>query len=290
MSGWAAILISVPMTFLASWLGGLLHARLTASHLRVQALLSFVGGLMLGMALLHLLPHAVIEIGSVDRAVLMMLAGVIGIFLLMRFLHVHSHEPGVACLDGEAEDGHRHASQTHLADRPSRLRWVALLAGLGLHSVVDGVAIASAVKLSHGHGFIPGFAILLVVLLHKPIDAVSLTGTMAAGGESAGRRRAMNLAFALITPAATVAAYAGLSLAGEGAGYAMALAAGAFVCVALADLMPEVQFHSHHRVKLTAALLAGVGVAAAIGVLEGANHGHGHGHGQLIDPHAHHGH
>lgn len=285
MSGWLAIWLSVPLTFAASWFGGRFHGLIAGSHLRAQTLLSFVGGLMIGMAVLHLVPHAVLTLGSLDTAMYGVLGGVLGVFLLIRFLHVHSHEPGRRL--GEPAGVHDHAHEDddehdHQHAQSGRVRWMVLLSGLGLHSIVDGVAIASAARLAEAAGGWPGLPVLLVVMLHKPIDAVSLTGTMAASGETSGKRRLLNLLFAMVTPGATLAAYAGFAATDTGAGMAMALAAGAFICVSLADLMPEVQFHSHHRLRLTAALLAGVGLAAGIGVLEGAGHGH--------DGGSHHGH
>jgi zinc and cadmium transporter len=39
---------------------------------------------------------------------------------------------------------------------------------------------------------------------------------------------------------------------------ALAFSAGTFLCIALSDLLPELQFHSHDRLKLSVALLAGV--------------------------------
>jgi zinc and cadmium transporter len=51
----------------------------------------------------------------------------------------------------------------------------------------------------------------------------------------------------------------------------LAFAAGAFICIALGDLLPEVQFHSHDRIRLTALFLLGVGLAVAIGWLEPAH-------------------
>jgi zinc and cadmium transporter len=293
VNGWVLIAAAAPVLFAASLLGAGVQGLLAGSHLRVQTMLSFVGGLMLGMGLLHLLPHAVIQTGQLDRSMWAMLLGVLVIFLLMRFGHVHSHEPGVACLDTQADDGHQHAHDHHhdhsghhhgrreqgpAPHAEHRTRWMTLLLGLALHGVVDGVAVASAVRIGVGHDpvpVVPGLGVLVVVLLHKPIDAVALSATMASAGASAPRRRMIGLLFALVTPAAAVLAYAGLIEQPAWAGYALAFSAGAFLCVALADLMPELQFHSHHRGRLTAGLLAGIGLALLLGAFEGHNHGHG---------------
>jgi zinc and cadmium transporter len=57
-------------------------------------------------------------------------------------------------------------------------------------------------------------------------------------------------------------------------GAALAMAAGAFLCIAAADLLPEVQFHSHDRVLLTASLALGLTIAWGITVLERSSHAH----------------
>ena len=282
MPGWLVLVIATPLLIGASLLGGLVPSAIRGTHLRMQLALSFVSGLMLGVAILHLLPHSVLMLGSVDRAALLMLFGVVGVFLLMRFLHVHSLEPGIKLpAEGEHAHHHEHAhghGHHHHAKAHGGVRWVTILSGLSLHSIVDGAALASAVKLEEGHGW-PGLLVLIVVVLHKPLDALAITATMEG---SAQRRRKINLIYALVAPIAAWGAYLGFTGAGdlglEVAGVAMAFCAGAFVCVALADLMPEVQFHSHHRALLTGALGLGVGVAMLLGYFEGHNHGlHDHG-------------
>ena len=234
----------------------------------MQLALSFVSGLMLGIAVLHLLPHSIAMLGSVDKAAQLVLVGMVSVFLLMRFLHIHGVEPGIkphsAC-------DHEHDANTG----SGAVRWVTLLAGLSLHSIVDGVALASAIKLESEHG-VPGLMVLIIVVLHKPLDAMAITATM---GSNKKRRIKVNILYAIIAPLAAWGAFLGLMSAGEHgaaiAGIAMAFCAGAFICVALADLMPEVQFHSHHRLALTLALAAGVGVAVLLGLAEGHNHGIG---------------
>ena len=44
-------------------------------------------------------------------------------------------------------------------------------------------------------------------------------------------------------------------------GYVLSFAAGAFLCIALSDLLPEIHFHSHDRGKLIASLLVGISLA-----------------------------
>ena len=48
----------------------------------------------------------------------------------------------------------------------------------------------------------------------------------------------------------------------------LAFSAGVFLCISLSDLLPEMEFHAHNRVRLTAALLAGILLAYGITFLE----------------------
>ena len=67
--------------------------------------------------------------------------------------------------------------------------------------------------------------------------------------------------------------FAGVSFGGEGLATSMvtwvlAFSAGVFLCVALSDRLPEMEFHTHSRIPLSLALIAGVLSAYAIGLLE----------------------
>jgi len=61
----------------ASLLGGWLPFLVQLTHRRMQLLMSFVGGLMLGVALLHLIPHALAEAVSNDHVAYAVVAGVV---------------------------------------------------------------------------------------------------------------------------------------------------------------------------------------------------------------------
>ena len=284
---------------LASALGGALPGRVRLTHLRLQLAMSCVGGLMLGVALFGLIPHAAASFGRVEPALWGVAAGLLGMFFLIRFAPFHSHEPPSAV---EHEGGEGGCGHPHHDPHPSAAGWAGAAFGLGVHALIDGAALAAAVRGGHaggggplGLGALPGFGAFLAVALHKPLDAVTvMTLARAAPRGSWSRRhpRAVNLAFAAVGPAGAVGFYllAGATPAENLlTGAAMAVAAGAFLCIALSDLLPELEFHAHDRFKLSAALLIGVGVAAAVEVLA---HGHGHSVNAEVGPaHVHpHGH
>ena len=73
--------------------GGWLPSIFRLTHTRMQTTISFVGGLMLGIAVFHLLPHSVHGNNSIDDSVWWMMAGILTMFLLIRCFHFHHHGP-----------------------------------------------------------------------------------------------------------------------------------------------------------------------------------------------------
>src|SRR5258706_6059997 len=98
----------------ASLAGGLLPWLMQLTHRRMQLVMSFVGGLMLGVALLHLIPHSLAEQGSIDRLAGWTLAGLVSMFLLIRVFHVHAHEHGdTSDLIDQHQHSHEGSCQEH---------------------------------------------------------------------------------------------------------------------------------------------------------------------------------
>ena len=157
-----------------------------------------------------------------------------------------------------------------LADKSAQqLSWVGTALGLTFHSLLDGLALAAAVEAgAHNHVRLAGLGVALVVILHKPFDALAISTLMTAGGSSRFSRHLLNGLFALASPLGAVLFYLGAShFAGSDAtflGGALAFCAGTFLCIASSDLLPELQFHSHDRFKLSLALLAGLAIAVLI--------------------------
>jgi len=283
----------------AAFAGGSSVAFLSLGHRTMQVLLSLTGGVLLGVGLLHLLPHAHVELGGqIETTMGWVLAGFFLMFLLERAFHGHSHHTA----DGEHECGHGHAHcspQAHedhhdalhdghaghghppaATGAPGRWAWAGAFAGLALHSLADGAALAASVRADaeHGGGLFAGFATFLAILLHKPFDSGIIAALMIGSGAPSRLRSAVNVAYAAVVPLGAIGFLTTLQLFGPRQdavlGIAMAMAAGAFLCIAAADLLPEVQFHSHDRVLLTASLALGLAIAWGITVMERSSHTH----------------
>jgi zinc and cadmium transporter len=267
------------LVLLASLAGGWFLLFIHLTHTRLQIAVSFVAGLMLGIALLHFLPDADEQLHSLDLTAKWVLGGFLAMFFVQRFFHFHHHD----LPEGDPEDccghdhSHNHNEHAHtLADKSAKqLSWVGTVLGLTLHSLLDGLALAAAVAAgAHGQARLAGLGVALVVILHKPFDAMAVSTLMAAGGSSRLSRHVLNGLFALASPLGAALFYVGASHFAGGnvpvLGYSLAFCAGSFLCIASSDLLPELQFHSHDRFKLSFMLVAGLAVAILIGQLEGA--------------------
>jgi zinc and cadmium transporter len=294
--GWPALAsLSVYLLLIAAaaYAGGSSVAFLSLGHRRMQVLLSFTGGVMLGVGLLHLLPHAYLELSNrIEPTMGWVLAGFFLMFLLERAFHGHAHhsadgshaghghDHGPACSHDHAADHHHDHHAAAGGRRAGAWAWCGAFAGLALHSLADGAALAASVGADGGHGvgLLAGFATFLAVVLHKPFDAGIIATLMINAGASARLRRLFNLFYALIVPLGALLFLGSLRLFGgnhgTALGIALAMSAGAFLCIAAADLLPEVEFHSHDRLLLTASLTLGIAVAWGITVMERSSHAH----------------
>ena len=276
----------------ASLLGGWLPGRVRLTHLRLQLAMSLVGGLMLGVALFQLLPHAAEAFGGLQPTLYCTAAGLLGMFFLIRFAPFHSHEPPAAAAEaGHHHDGPGACGHPHHHPSPHPASWAGAVFGLSVHALIDGAAIGAAVRAagdgSMGDAVPAGFGAALAVLLHKPLDGVTIATLLRVGGTATRDvAAAVNVAYAALTPVGAFGFYllAGAVPGGDTVtGAALALSAGAFICIALSDLLPELEFHAHDRFALSAALLLGVSIAAAVEYV--AHGGHDHGGVATSDPH-----
>jgi zinc and cadmium transporter len=270
------------LIILASLAGGWLPIAAKLTHTRLQVAISFVAGLMLGVGLLHMLPHAWHQFRSIDRAVLWLLAGFLVMFFAQRFFHFHHHDvPDEAAEhDHFSHSDHEHCEHSLAEQSARRLSWVGAAVGMTLHSLIDGVALAASVQAEAEGSGVRGLGAFLVILLHKPFDAMAISTLMRAGGRSKYTCHLVNGLFAVAIPVGVALFHLGVnqsgSVEGEVLGAALAFAAGTFLCIATSDLLPEIQFHTHDRFKLSFALMAGLGLAVLIGRFETSGHDHHH--------------
>ena len=264
------------LILVASIAGGMIPQWVQLTHRRMEMAVSFVAGVMLGVGLLHMLPHALEQarLAAADvqgielKVMLWVLAGLLTMFFIERFFCFHHHE---------VEDGEVTCHHDHEHDHGHDITWSGAALGLTLHSVIAGVALAASVQHGHGNWQLAGLGTFLVILLHKPFDSMTIATLMARGGWSLAARHIVNGLFSIAIPLGACIFHFGV-MKGDGGGltlaYALGFAAGTFLCISLSDLLPELQFHDHDRVKLSLALLLGLAVAYGVCQLEQLSHQH----------------
>jgi zinc and cadmium transporter len=285
---WIALYSAAIIVF--ALLGGSLPLLGRVTHSRLQIYLSLSAGVMLGTSFFHVMPDALKDAGEKLFAWSISL-GVIGLFCIERFIAPHSHEASSKLQEEhDHEPGCEHDHAHHAA--PALAGWMAVL-GLTVHTFMNGAALGAAVAhpevpdpgrhegLLAAVAALPGMAIFLAIFLHKPADAMAISTVLTRKGVGRGKLALVQLGFASMVPiGAATFILASESLDGDlqkkATGAALAFSAGTFLFIALSDLLPEVQFHSHDRGWLFGSLLAGVLFMAFVAYLEDLGGAHDH--------------
>jgi zinc and cadmium transporter len=245
---------------LATLAGGLLSvviaASLTVALLSrvVKSLVSLSAGVLLGTALLHVLPEA-FEGGRADphELFLTLLGGLMFFFLLEKaelYRHQHHHE---------GDDHHHHHGFD--AEQAGRGGW-SVLVGDSIHNFCDGIIIAAAFLTDVRLGVATSLAIIAHEIPQEVGDYIVLL--------NAGFSRAKALLFnALSGAAAVVGGIVGYVVVGPWEAlfpYLLVAASSSFIYVAVADLIPQMQRRLPWRETASqlAWLAAGLGVVVTV--------------------------
>lgn len=269
------LLLWIILATVAGGLIAVLVAHWLAHRVFVQYLHHMVSlsvGVLLAVALLHLLPEA-FELADADAHGLfgLMLASLIGFFALEKIAllrHSHHHEG-----DGHH---HHHGHDEHEAGRGG----VLILIGSSLHNLCDGVLVAAAFLTDPILGVLTAASIIIHEVPHKLSDFVVL--------RNAGLKRRRALVLILFSSFCSalggILGFFVLQQAQALLPYALVVAASSFLYISVADLMPQM----HERVSPADAApqlaLVGIGVAVIYAVTTMMHHGHGH---DDHDDHAH---
>ncbi|NBD20612.1 ZIP family metal transporter [Aquabacterium fontiphilum] len=264
----------------ATFVGGaasvLLAAALTAPMLAVlvRHLVSLSTGVLLGTALLHVLPEAFESNVSPHALFLTLLGGLLFFFLLEKaelYRHGHHHEH---------DDHHHHHGFD--AEQAGRGGW-SVLVGDSIHNFCDGVLIAAAFLVDVEVGVFTAAAIIAHEIPQEVGDYIVLI--------NAGFSKAKALLFNLLSGmAAVVGGVLGYFLLGpwnDLLPYLMVVAASSFVYVAVADLIPQLQkrLSMKDTFAQVAWLAAGLGVIALLVGGHGHDHAHDHDHAEPAAAH-----
>ena len=254
---------------LATLAGGalsvLLAALLTVSLLSrlVKHLVSLSAGVLLGTALLHVLPEAFESQTEPQLLFATLLGGLLSFWLLEKFelyRHAHHHE-------GDGHDHHHHFD----AQQAGR-GGLSILVGDGIHNFCDGVIIAAAFLADPTLGWVTAAAVVAHEIPQEAGDYIVLLNA----GFSRGKALLYNVLSGLAAVAGGIAGYYLVEPWAQALPFLLVVASSSFIYVAVADLLPQLQQRLSWRDTLSQLLWLGAGlglVMIARAFLEG---GHAH--------------
>lgn len=233
------------MVFAAALLGAVVAFLLQWNDRRLHLALALSTGTLLGAVFIHLLPDLAIVAEEDSHG--------LGVWVLLGVLMVHLVE-AVFLRTTDHDDHHRHRSVG-----------VVTALGVAVHAASAGLGLAA---LQRGDAL--GTSLVVAFLSHKAFETFAVGNVFLLARTPKPRMAAMLVGFALITPVTFVVGDRLLSFVGAGwLGIVTAVAAGTFLYVCVAELLPEV-FHHREDALLKFGLL-GAGVALST-VLETMAH------------------
>jgi zinc and cadmium transporter len=221
------------------------------------ALVSFAVGSLIGATFLELIPEAVHGKGYGEIAPFI-ICGIFAMFLFEKILNIpHAH--------GEDTEEHSDVEEAH-SPKHARERAITgtVIFGDSLHNFIDGVLIALSFVVSPE----VGVATTVAVFFHEVPQEIGDFGILVHLGYERSKVLLYNFLSALATPIGAITGYFLSDFLEPYLPVFLAFAAGTFLYIAIADLLPELR-HKHRGgsgMIHFAGMVLGVVVIAVIGI------------------------
>lgn len=220
--------------FLSAMSGGWLALRAVRY---VGAIIAVGAGIRIGAAFVDLIPEA-IELVSLDAAMLWTTIGFVSFYVVDKLTNLHvGHETS-------AELDHEEADHQHIG--------VVGAGGMGIHSLLDGVALAAGLAAGGAIGTIIAF----VVIAHRFSDGIGVVSFLLTS-RMAPRIAMRWVAVVAAAPLVGVVVGSFVTVPEAALGAMLAFFAGFFLYVGAAELLPEAHRRDRSRF-IVLATLAGV--------------------------------
>lgn len=250
---------------MATLAGGLLSVCIAAALTQallgrlVKHLVSLSAGVLLGTALLHVMPEAFESQASAHELFLCLLGGLLFFFLLEKvelYRHSHHHEG----------DGHHH--HHHFDAEQAGRGGFAVLLGDSIHNFCDGILIAAAFLADPALGWVTAGAVVLHEIPQEVGDYLVLLNA----GFSRKRALTYNAISGLASVVGGVLGYWLMKPFEPMLPYLMVVASSSFIYVAVADLIPQMQ----RRLPIRETLQQLTWISLGLGLTVLAAFGHSH--------------
>lgn len=216
---------------LADIAGGLVLVRAKGVERYLRYFVALGAGFLMAVALLEMAPESYRL--SPRLGPILIMAGYCVVHLLEHTISAHFH----------------YGEETHSGELVTRRTSLAVLVGLSVHALFDGVAIGSGFVVSN----LLGWLIFLAIFLHKAPEGFTMASVMLASGRS----RSTALYSAVGLAAATLLGVLVIEVVPAWLSYGLPISAGVAIYVGATDLVPEVNREPGIRMALV--FFAGVG-------------------------------
>jgi ZIP family zinc transporter/zinc and cadmium transporter len=216
---------------LADVAGGLVLVRARGVERYLRYFVALGAGFLMAVALLEMAPESLRM--SPRLGPILVMTGYCIVHLLEHTINSHFH----------------YGEETHRGELVTRRTGNAVLVGLSVHALFDGVAIGSGFVLSNWLGWL----IFLAIFLHKAPEGFTMASVMLASGRS----RTTALYSAVGLAAATLLGVLVIEVVPSWLPYGLPISAGVAIYVGATDLVPEVNREPGIRMALV--FFAGVG-------------------------------
>lgn len=204
---------------------------------------SLAVGALLGDAFIHLIPESLEALTDTTLVGLLVIIGIFFFFIVEKFFHWHHH--------GEDVEHHH----THPVGK-------LVLFSDGVHNFMDGIVIGMSFFVS-----VPvGVATTIAVILHEIPQEIGDFAVLLHAGYSRKRALWLNFLSALTAVVGTLVAFV---LGGTGehiAAWILPVAAGGFIYIAVADLIPELHKTKVLKHSVLQFLFLTIGVMLMVGL------------------------
>ena len=200
--------------------------------------ISIAVGALLGDAFIHLIPEALEDSANTTLTSTLVISGILFFFILEKIMHWHHHGE-------DKEENHIHPM--------GKL----VLFSDGVHNFIDGIIIGASFLVS-----VPvGLATTIAVILHEIPQEVGDFAVLIHSGYTKKRALWLNFLSALTAVLGAVVLFTIGDVAKLASSFFLPIAAGGFIYIAVADLIPEL-----HKTKDTKHSIMQI-VAVVVGVV-----------------------
>jgi len=207
----------------------------------ISLFISLAVGALLGDAFIHIIPEAFTNTSSPNITSLLIIFGILIFFTIEKFLHWHHHED-----DTEINHIHPVGKLILFTD--------------GFHNLIDGIIIGVSFLVS-----IPlGIATTLAVVLHEIPQEIGDFAVLIHSGYNKKKALWLNFLSALTAIVGLIIALIFGSIATMFNSWVLPIAAGGFIYIAVADLIPELHKTKNIKYSILQILAAVAGIIIMI--------------------------